>query len=93
MREKIESYAARQGGLPKIAVTCTSYLQTAQLVQFGMCAAVLPDTAASSLIGLPIHRLKLKERYTLCLAWTARNADTRPALVDFNKVLAETMKP
>lgn len=91
MREKIESFAARQGGIPKVAVACTSYLQAAQLVQSGMCAAVLPDTADLIMKGLPIHRVKLNERYTLCLAWTARNADTRSALVDLTKVLAETM--
>ena len=45
-------------------------------------AAVLPDTALSSLEGQRLHRLPLPDRFTLCLAWTPRNVDTRPALAE-----------
>jgi len=89
MREKIEKMA---GARPlRITLACTSYLQAAEGVRSGMCAAVLPDTALSSLQGQHMHRLPLPDRFTLCLAWTRRNADTRPALAELITTLKTTM--
>ena len=85
MREKVEKMA---GARPlRVTLACTSYLQAAEAVRSGMCAAVLPDTALSSLQGQRLHRLPLPDRFTLCLAWTPRNVDTRPALVELISVM------
>lgn len=80
IRESMERLAAKNGGPLRVSVSCTSFLQAALAVQSGMCAAVLPDSALSSLHGPRLHRIALPDRYTLCLAWTARNVDTRPQL-------------
>ena len=90
MREKIEKMA---GARPlRVTLACTSYLQAAEAVRTGMCAAVLPDTALSSLRGPGLHRLPLPDRFTLCLAWTPRNVNTRPALGDLIRDLVGWMK-
>lgn len=89
MREKIERMA---GGRPlRVTLACTSYLQAAEAVRSGMCAAVLPDTALSSLQGQRLHRLPLPDRFTLCLAWTPRNVDTRAAVAELIDRLKKTM--
>jgi len=92
MRESVDRIAARNGGVTNVKVACSSYLQAAQLVAAGVCAAALPDTALVSLRGLLVHRLPLPDRFTLCLVWTARNADTRPALADLIEAMQETMR-
>lgn len=66
-------------------------LQAAELARSGMCAAVLPDLALASLDARRFHRLPLPERHPLCLAWSARNADTRPALARLIGSLGEVM--
>lgn len=91
MRESIDKMADRGKVRLNVAVGCSSYLQAAQVLQSGMCAAVLPDTALSALKPGQFHRLPLRDRYTLCLAWSARNADTRPALAGLIAQLTETM--
>jgi DNA-binding transcriptional LysR family regulator len=89
MRDKIEKMA---GARPlRVTLACTSYLQAAEAVRSGMCAAVLPDTALSSLQGQRLHRFPLPDRFTLCLAWTPRNVDTRPALADLIGTLKTAM--
>lgn len=89
MREKVEKIA---GGRPlRVILACTSYLQAAEAVRSGMCAAVLPDTALSSLQGQRLHRLPLSDRFTLCLAWTSRNVDTRPALGEVISAIRDEM--
>ncbi len=90
MREAIERMA---GARPlRVTLACTSYLQAAEAVRSGMCAAVLPDTAASSLQGQRMQQIPIPERFTLCIAWTPRNVDTRPALVDLIATLKVKMK-
>ena len=89
MREKIEKMAGARPLL--VTLACTSYLQAAEAVRSGMCAAVLPDTALSSLQGQRLHRLPLPDRFTLCLAWTPRNVDTRPALAELIATLRGKM--
>lgn len=74
-----------------VLVGCSSYLQAAQVLQAGMCAAVLPDTALSALKAAQFHRIPLTDRFTLCLAWSARNADTRPALAGLIQQMSERM--
>jgi LysR family transcriptional regulator, nitrogen assimilation regulatory protein len=91
MRESIEALAAKSGKAPKLTVACSSYLQAAGLVRAGTCAAALPDTALASMQGIKVHRLAIPDRFTLCLAWTARNAGTRPALSGLIETLTETM--
>ena len=91
MREMIEQMAEKAGLRLNVAVGCSSYLQAAQVVQAGMCAAVLPDTALATLKTTQFHRLPLPVRFTLCLAWSARNADTRPALAGLIQQLTEKM--
>jgi hypothetical protein len=66
-------------------------LQAAQVLQAGMCAAVLPDTALAALKTTQFHRLPLTDRFTLCLAWSARNADTRPALAGLIEQMKQRM--
>jgi hypothetical protein len=61
------------------------------LLQSGMCAAVLPDIALPALEPARYHLLALREHYTLCLAWSARNAGTRPALAGLIEQLTEKM--
>jgi DNA-binding transcriptional LysR family regulator len=90
LREIIDRMAGDQP--PRVMLACTSYLQAAEAVRSGMCAAVLPDTATSSLQGQRLHRLSTPERFTLCLAWTARNVDTRPALGALIETLKKGMK-
>lgn len=80
MRDIVERLAATKGGAPRVVVACSSYLQAAQAVQSGMCAAVLPETALSSLDAKKLHRLSIPDRFALCVAWSPRNTDTRPAL-------------
>ncbi len=92
MRETIEKMAEKAKVRMNVAVGCSSYLQAAQVLQSGMCAAVLPDTALCDMKTSSLHRLPLRERYTLCLAWSARNADTRPALAELIQQMADKMK-
>ena len=88
MRESIEALA---GGSLRVALSCTSYLQAAEAVRSGMSAAVLPDTALLALHGQRLHRLPIPDRFTLCLAWTPRNVDTRPALAELVSLLKASM--
>lgn len=92
MRDAVDKLAPGNAGVPKLAVACSSYLQAVQLVRSGMCAAALPDLAADSLGDEPVHRLKLPVKYTLCLAWTARNTDTSPALAELLAGMLEELK-
>lgn len=89
MRSVVDALAVEAGVTPRVVVGCSSYLQAVPLVQSGMCAAALPDLAEASLGEARFHRLPLPYRYTLCLAWSARNADTRPALGRLIGELAE----
>ena len=91
MRERIERIAEKASIRINVSVGCSSYLQAAQVLHSGMCAAVLPDTALSALKSEQFHRLPLQDRYALCLAWSARNADTRPALASLIEHLTEKM--
>jgi len=91
MREAIERIADKARVRMNVTVGCSSYLQAAQVLQSGMCAAVLPDTALSALKPGQFHRLALRNRYTLCLAWSARSADTRPALAGLIQQFTEKM--
>lgn len=91
MREGMERMADKAGARMTVAIGCSSYLQAAQILESGMCAAVLPDTALTTLNPSQFHRLPLADRYTLCLAWSARNADTRPALTRLIQELTEKM--
>ncbi len=90
LRETIDRMAGDQP--LRVMLACTSYLQAAEAVRSGMCAAVLPDTATSSLQGQRFHHLSVPNRFTLCLAWTARNVDTRPALAELINALNGTMR-
>lgn len=92
MRESIERMAEKTRVQMNVNVGCSSYLQAAQVFQSGMCAVVLPDTALSALKPAQFHRIPLPDRFTLCLAWSARNADTRPALAKLIEHLAEKMR-
>jgi len=78
-------------GRALLSLGCSSYLQAAQVLESGMGAAVLPDNALSTLKPDRFHRLPIPDRYTLCLAWSARNADTRPALAGLIQQLTEKM--
>ena len=60
-------------------------------VQPGMCVAVLPETALASLDAKKLHRLPIPDKFTLCLAWTPRNVDTRPALAELIATLRVNM--
>ncbi|MGE0411658.1 MAG: LysR family transcriptional regulator [Verrucomicrobiales bacterium] len=80
MRSLMDDLAAKAGITLQVAVGCSSYLQSAQLLESGMCATVLPDLALASLEAARFHRFPVPYRYRLCLAWSARAADTRPAL-------------
>jgi DNA-binding transcriptional LysR family regulator len=91
IRESMERLAAKKGGTLRVSVACTSFLQAALAVQSGMCAAVLPDSALSALQGQRLHRIALPDRYTLCLAWTARNVDTRPQLAKLVEAIRVAM--
>lgn len=92
MRESIERMAEKARVQMNVNVGCSSYLQAAQVFQSGMCAVVLPDTALSALKPGQFHRIPLPDRFTLCLAWSARNADTRPALAQLIEHLTEKMR-
>jgi len=91
MRESIERIADKAKVRMNVSVGCSSYLQAAQVLQSGMCAAVLPDTALSAIKPGGFHRLPIRDRFTLCIAWSARNADTRPALAGLIEQLTEKM--
>lgn len=80
LRESIDSLAAKNGYSIDVAVGCASYLQAAKLMESGMCAAVLPDLALAAIDLRTVYRFAVASPYNLCLAWSARNADTRPAL-------------
>lgn len=88
----MERLAEESGHTLEVAVACSSYLQAAQILASGMCAAVLPDTALSWLDVSLLHRLPVPERFTLCLAWSARNVGIRPALEDLIALLGEKMR-
>ena len=53
---------------------------------------MLPDTALSSLQGQRLHQLPLPDRFTLCLAWSPRNVDTRPALAELVTILRASIR-
>jgi len=91
MRDTLERLAATKGGCPRVVLACSSYLQAALAVQSGMCAAVLPETARESLNAKKLHRLPIPDKFTLCLAWTPRNVDTRPALAELIAALRVKM--
>jgi DNA-binding transcriptional LysR family regulator len=80
LRDSINDSAAQKGIPLQVAVGCASYLQAYQLMESGMCAAVLPDLALPTIDLQEYHRFPIAVPYTLCLAWSTRNADTRPAL-------------
>lgn len=80
LRSVIERIAEDAGVALQITVGCSSYLQAAQILESGRCAAALPDLALASLDRSRFHRLALPHRYPLHLAWSGRNADTRPGL-------------
>ena len=92
MRESIDRLVAGRRLSPKVVVACSSFLQAAELVRTGVAAAALPDTALPAIQGPAIHTLRLPEQFALCLAWTARNADTRPALAGLLAAMQETMR-
>ncbi len=92
LKEAVEKLAEKAGVHLTIAAACSSYLQAAQLLESGMCATVLPDSALPSLKSDRCHRFLLGERYTLCLAWSARNASARPALAALIDSLANIMR-
>jgi len=87
MRDTVERLAATKGGAPRVVVACSSYLQAAQALQSGMCAAVLPETALGTLDAKTLHRLPIPDKFTLCLAWTGRTVDTRPMLAQLINVI------
>ena len=91
MREAMERMAAKAKIRMNVTVGCSSYLQAAQVLESGMCAAVLPGNALSTLKTDRFHRLPIPDRYTLCLAWSARSADTRPALAGLIQQMSERM--
>lgn len=91
MRATIERLAATKGRPPRVTVSCTSYLQAAEIVRSGLCAAVLPETALSTLDGKSLHRLPVSDKLTLCLAWTPRSLETRPALAELISTLRENL--
>jgi len=91
MRDTLEKLAATKGLPPRVVIACSSYLQAAQAVQSGMCAAVLPETALASLDEKKVHRLPIPDKFTLCLVWTPRNVDTRPALAELIATLRVNM--
>ncbi len=70
-------------------ISPTSASESSRL--FSIAAAVLPDTALSGLKVAQFHRIALPDRFTLCLAWSARNADTRPALAGLIEQITEKM--
>lgn len=90
LRGLVDAMAAKARVQMNVAVGCSSYLQSAQVLQSGMCAAVLPDIALPFLKHTDFHRFPLPNRYTLCLAWSARNAATRPALEELIQHLIKT---
>ena len=92
LRNQIESLAARSGKAIRLAVATTSYMQAAELVRTGTCAAVLPDISTANFPSGSLHTLPLSISYELCLAWTARNADTRPALASVLETLAKILQ-
>ncbi|MEX1118458.1 MAG: hypothetical protein WEB60_06645, partial [Terrimicrobiaceae bacterium] len=61
-------------------------------VQSGMCAAVLPETALAGLDAKKLHRLPIPDKFTLCLAWTPRNVDTRPAMGELITCFSEHVR-
>lgn len=65
-----------------ITTDLTSHVRAAEAVCSGLCAAVLPQIALVTLDPKSVHRLPIPDTFTLCLAWTARNAGTRPARVE-----------
>ena len=80
MRENVEKLAGSARIDLNISIGCSSYLHAAQVLESGLCAAVLPELAFASLDMAKYHRIPLPDKYTLCLAWNARNTDTRPQL-------------
>jgi len=91
VRETMERMADKAGVRMTVTVGCSSYLQAAKILESGLCAAVLPDTALVALKPDQFHRLPLADRYELCLAWSARNADTRPGLARLIEELTAKM--
>ncbi len=91
MRDSLEQLVAKRGTSLRVVIACSSYLQAAQAVQSGMCAAVLPHTAIASLDARKLHRLPIPDKFTLCIAWTPRNVDTRPALENLIESLKRAM--
>jgi len=92
LKEQVEKFFDRAGTSIQTAVACSSYLQAANLVRSGTCAAALPDLALAEMSGVEVHRIPVPVKLTLCLAWTARNADTRPALSDLIEVMVQTLR-
>ena len=92
MREQLERIAEAGGWRLRVIVGCSSYLQAAQVLNSGMCATVLPDLALPALKLNQFHRSPLPDAYQLCLAWSKRNADTRPALTGLIECVIEEIK-
>jgi DNA-binding transcriptional LysR family regulator len=93
LREVVERFAARAGVGLRVVAACTSYQQAVRLAASGMCAAVAPDLALAEFPAKAFHRLPFPETYRLALAWSPRNADTRPALAALIDAAASIVRP
>jgi DNA-binding transcriptional LysR family regulator len=88
LRSWVEASADEKKSPLQVNVSCTSYLQALPLVQAELCGAVLPEAAGASLPKGKFHSWTLPFSYPLVLAWTKRNAQTRPQLIRLIKSLS-----
>lgn len=80
LRSSLEATMEKAGKTLRVVLGCSSYLQAFHLLRDEQCAVALPGLALRELDLAEFHQLPITPPVHLVLAWTPRNAETRPAL-------------
>ncbi|MDB6068912.1 MAG: Transcriptional regulator, partial [Verrucomicrobiales bacterium] len=100
LRTGVDAYLDRQKKKPRggmrLALKCTSYLNSAAALKSGDCAAILPGLAIKEFPEGPYSHWSLTplklERHPVSLIWNQRNAAVRPILGMLSKAMSEILQ-
>jgi DNA-binding transcriptional LysR family regulator len=94
VRRAIDAWLTKKGGMLATPIDCTSYMQGAEALRTGRCAAILPHIAARSLAPLGVREIALpipSLRKPIALIWSRRMVATRPAAEGVLRTLAKLL--
>ena len=92
MRQRIEQIAAQEKKPLTVLLECSSYMQAAEALRSGPCAAILPDMAISEPEQSHYQRIPLSENIPISLIWKKRSAERNPRLAQLIKSLTSLWK-